>query len=74
MSCVLRGRGMEHGHSGNRKDRNCFGYIAGNVSVCGISSEKRSNLERYCLSELCEGACGEMIISLPFLPFLSFII
>lgn len=71
---VLQGRGMEHDQSGNRKDRNCFSYVAGNVSVCVVSSDKRNNLERYRLSELYEGACGEMIISLPFLLFLNFII
>lgn len=31
-----------------------------------VPSDKRNNLERYRLSELYEGACGEMIISLPF--------
>lgn len=39
-----------------------------------VSSDKRNNLERYRLSELYEGACGEMIISLPFLLFLNFMI
>jgi len=44
------------------------------VSQSVVSSDKRRNLERYHRSELHEGACGEMIISLPFLLFLSFII
>lgn len=57
-----------------RKDGNCFSYVAGDVSVCVVSSDKRNNLEWYRLSELYKGACGEMIISLPFLLFLNFII
>lgn len=69
-----QGRGTEHCPNGSGEGRTASDTVLEMYLGACCFFWQRSNLERYPISEPYEGACGEMIISLPFLflPFFFF--